>query len=93
MESSTANLLVLFRDFRSAGFDRHMFTTPSGWRPTRLLKVTSRAVESARRIGEQYGGVFVLPVTLALICREMRDPDLFRNGIDEFKGILGSSLA
>ena len=78
--------------FRDAGFetmDGHVHGL-SRWTPGAAspLSETEELVQQARKIGEQYGGAFTLPVTLALICRNKRDRENFRNGIPELQTVL-----
>ena len=86
--SGSALSTVPLTKFRSKGFDRVTWITTSGWKPPQIITVTTNAVRQARRIGEMYGNDSVLPVTIALICREWRDQLLFMSGVKELQTIL-----
>ena len=46
-----------------------------------IEEITSKVMEEARRIGDQYSDEFTLPVTLAVVCAKKRDMHLFQTEI------------
>lgn len=46
-------------------------------------EIGRHSIERARKIADQYGGDFVLPMFLAVLCRKKRDSKLFREGVEE----------
>lgn len=84
-----AHKALPFKVFCDAGINfKIRCGPPISMRHPVLEKITPQAMETARRIGDQYGGDFALPMCLAVVCREKRDPMLFRNGVQELDIVL-----
>ena len=52
--------------------------------PRRLVSsnpaITAQELQGALRVAEAYGGDFVVPVTVAILCQQTRDDELWRSG-------------
>lgn len=46
-------------------------------------EIVRESIDKARKIGDQYGDKFALPMLLAVLCRKKRDSKLFQEGIEE----------
>ncbi|KAK5129122.1 hypothetical protein LTR08_003892 [Meristemomyces frigidus] len=66
--------------------------TPKGFNHSNFSSLAGE-VETARRVGEQFGDSFVVPVTVAILTQKKRDAGLWRSGkIPELK-IIADALA
>lgn len=80
--------------FKDAGVHCRLACTPNIRLPILTddddppISITPVSMERGRAIGDKYGGMFALPMCLAVVCRIKRDADLFRKGVENLDVIL-----